>query len=75
MVFRESNARMDKKLFQMTLMPDFTMAQQVVDYATGLLTVTWYAYMNGLMIMSAMEQSSVSSPGDAGLRVHLPAGK
>lgn len=59
----------------MPLVPDFTPAQQVADYATGLLTMTWYAYMNSLMIMNAIEPSSVASPGDAGLGIHLPAGK
>lgn len=66
---------MKNKVMQIPLLPDFTPAQQMTDYMTGLLTMTWCVGMNGLMILNAMKPLSVSGPGDAGLGVHLAAGE
>ncbi len=75
MVFSESNRRMKNKVMPIPPLPDFTPAQQMTAYITGLLTMTWCVGMNGLMILNAMKPHLVSGPGGAGLGVHSAGGE
>ena len=66
---------MNNKILNANCLPDLTPATQMAHYMMGLMAMGWYSVINGSMLLAASELESVSSPGDTGLGVQLPAGE